>query len=70
MTRTLKITSAIIAMAFVSACSKADLDHFVAAGPGDWSAAGSNNVPPARYGTNTGAPRTYQISRDRVAIHY
>ncbi len=70
MARTLKITLAIVAVALVSACSKADMDHFVAAGPGDWSAAGSSNEPRARPGTNTGAPRTYQTSRNRVTTHY
>lgn len=41
MKHSLKIALAISATVLVSACSKADMDYFLASGPGDWSAAGS-----------------------------
>lgn len=66
MKHSLKTALAVLAVVLVSACSKADMDHFVAAGPGDWSAAGSGSEQRKGSGTNNGPRRCYQTSRTHM----
>lgn len=64
---TLKLAAVLFATLLVSACSTTDMDHFLASGPGDWSAAGSSS---STSSGGTYAPRTcYQVSRTHQACY-
>lgn len=60
MKHSLNIVLIVSVAGLVSACSKADMDHYRAAGPGDWSAAGSGSSP--RSGGTQAPRRCYQTS--------